>query len=167
MEDNDLSQAKTKSGNGASGMAADWHYRRGDIYLADLGMPDGSVQGGVRPIIIVQNNTANRHAPTVTYVPLTSRLKKSRQPTHYLLRKASGLAKPSMVQAEQLGTRNKTCILRYIGRVDARQMRHIDLAIIVHLFLEKYFLTEEDRKAFRIDRTCRVWQKGHHRRFGR
>ena len=165
MEDNDLSRMKTESR--ASGMAADWHYRRGDIYLADLGAPDGSVQGGVRPIIIVQNNTANRHAPTVTYVPLTSRLKKSRQPTHYLLRKTSGLAKPSMVQAEQLGTRNKTCILHYIGRVDARQMRRIDLAIIVHLFLEKYFLTEEDRKEFRVDRTCRVWRKGHRRRSGR
>ena len=99
-------------------MKSGWVFRRGDLYLANLGKPEGSRQGGVRPIVVLQNDVGNYYAPTLTLAPLTSKTeKKKQQPTHYLLRKAKGLQRPSTVLAEQLGTFDKTCIIRYLGRV--------------------------------------------------
>ena len=70
-------------------MKEDWVYRRGDIYLANLGKPEGSQQGGVRPVVILQNDIGNYYSPTLTLAPLTSKTeKKKRQPTHYYIRKA-------------------------------------------------------------------------------
>ena len=60
----------------------DWNYRRGDIYLADLGEHRGNIQGGVRPVINIQNNSGNFFGPTLIVVPLTTELKKLGQPTH-------------------------------------------------------------------------------------
>lgn len=115
-------------------MKQDWVYRRGDLYLADLGKPEGSEQGGVRPVVVLQNDVGNFYAPTITIAPLTSRIeKKKSQPTHYLLRKAKGLQRPSMVLAEQLTTRSKTRVIRYLGKVSKGQMRGIDEAVRVHL----------------------------------
>lgn len=115
-------------------MKQDWVYRRGDLYLADLGKPEGSEQGGVRPVVVLQNDVGNFYAPTITIAPLTSRIeKKKSQPTHYLLRKAKGLQRPSMVLAEQLTTRSKTRVIRYLGKVSKGQMGGIDEAVRVHL----------------------------------
>ena len=79
--------------------------KRGDIYFTDLGAVTGCCQCGVRPVIIVSNDTANEHSPTITVVPLTSQMKKRNQPTHVVLghREATGLSKPSMVLCEQVG----------------------------------------------------------------
>ena len=91
-------------------MKENWVYRRGDLYLANLGVPVGSKQGGVRPVVVLQNDVGNYYAPTITIAPLTSKIEKKRkQPTHFFLRKAKGLAKPSMVLAEQLDTCDKIC----------------------------------------------------------
>ena len=80
-------------------MKENWVYRRGDLYLANLGVPVGSKQGGVRPVVVLQNDVGNYYAPTITIAPLTSKIEKKRkQPTHFFLRKAKGLAKPSMVE---------------------------------------------------------------------
>ncbi|WP_426744100.1 type II toxin-antitoxin system PemK/MazF family toxin [Gemmiger formicilis] len=99
-------------------MKEKWVYRRGDLYLANLGVPVGSKQGGVRPVVVLQNDVGNYYAPTITIAPLTSKIEKKRkQPTHFFLRKAKGLAKPSMVLAEQLDTCDKICVIRYLGRV--------------------------------------------------
>ena len=99
-------------------MKENWVYRRGDLYLANLGVPGGSKQGGVRPVVVLQNDVGNYYAPTITIAPLTSKIEKKRkQPTHFFLRKAKGLAKPSMVLAEQLDTCDKICVIRYLGRV--------------------------------------------------
>lgn len=115
-------------------MKSGWVFRRGDLYLANLGNPEGSRQGGVRPIVVLQNDVGNYYAPTLTLAPLTSKTeKKKQQPTHYLLRKAKGLQRPSTVLAEQLGTFDKTCIIRYLGRVSGGQMRGIDEAVKVQL----------------------------------
>ncbi|MDD6503046.1 MAG: type II toxin-antitoxin system PemK/MazF family toxin [Oscillospiraceae bacterium] len=115
-------------------MKQDWIYRRGDLYLANLGKPEGSEQGGVRPVVVLQNDVGNFYAPTITIAPLTSKIdKKKNQPTHYLLRKAKGLQRPSMVLAEQLTTRSKTRMIRYLGKVSKGQMRGIDEAVRVHL----------------------------------
>ena len=89
-------------------MKENWVYRRGDIYLANLGVPIGSKQGGVRPVVVLQNDVGNFYSPTITVAPLTTKIQKKRsQPTHYFLRKAKGLARSSMVLAEQLDTCDK------------------------------------------------------------
>lgn len=107
-------------------MKETWVYRRGDIYLANLGAPVGSQQGGVRPVVVLQNDVGNYYSPTITIAPLTTKTEKKRhQPTHYRIRKAKGLCRSSMVLAEQLGTYDKSCIRRYIGKVSKGQMRGI------------------------------------------
>ena len=101
-------------------MKSDWVYRRGDLYLANLGVPEGSRQGGVRPIVVLQNDVGNYFAPTITLAPLTSKIeKKKQQPTHYLLRRAKGLQRPSTVLAEQLGTFDKANIIGCIETYEA------------------------------------------------
>ena len=113
-------------------MKENWVYRRGDLYLANLGVPVGSKQGGVRPVVVLQNDVGNYYSPTITIAPLTSKIEKKRkQPTHFFLRKAKGLAKPSMVLAEQLDTCDKVCVIRYLGRVSKGQMRGIDESTIM------------------------------------
>lgn len=115
-------------------MKENWVYRRGDLYLANLGVPVGSKQGGVRPVVVLQNDVGNYYALTITIAPLTSKIEKKRkQPTHFFLRKAKGLAKPSMVLAEQLDTCDKVCVIRYLGRVSKGQMRGIEIRIHMHL----------------------------------
>lgn len=95
-------------------------------------MPVGSQQGGVRPVVILQNDIGNFHAPTLTLALLTTKVEKKRkQSTHYYLRKALGLDRPSTVLAEQLGTYDKQCIIRYLGRATKGQMRGIDEAVKV------------------------------------
>ena len=113
-------------------MKENWVYRRGDLYLANLGVPVGSKQGGVRPVVVLQNDVSNYYAPTITIAPLTSKIEKKRkQPTHFFLCKAKGLAKSSMVLAEQLDTCDKVCVIRYLGRVSKGQMRGIDESTIM------------------------------------
>ena len=128
-------------------MKQDWVYRRGDLYLANLGIPVGSKQGGVRPVVVLQNNVGNYYAPTITIAPLTSKVdKKKNQPTHYFIRKAKGLEKPSMVLAEQLDTCDKLCVIRYLGKVSKGQMRGIDEAVKKQL---GYYMDETRRKTDR------------------
>ena len=139
-------------------MSKDWIFKRGDLYLADLGPPRGSAQGGTRPIVILQNEKANYYSPTVTHAPLTSNIeKKKRQPTHCLIRRAPGLSRPSMVLAEQIDTLDKKNIIRYLGRVDAEQMRKIDEAVRVHLgyYVPQYVTTGIDRRERRLRRRHR------------
>ena len=76
-----------------------WIYKRGDIYLADLSTPAGSVQGGVRPVINIQNNTGSFFGPTLIVIPLTTELKKLNQPTHYVLQKQRGPEQISMSES--------------------------------------------------------------------
>lgn len=125
-------------------MKENWVYRRGDIYLANLGVPIGSKQGGVRPVVVLQNDVGNFYSPTITVAPLTTKIQKKRsQPTHYFLRKAKGLARSSMVLAEQLDTCDKTCVIRYLGKVSKGQMRGIDEAVKVQL---GYYIPEQAEK---------------------
>lgn len=72
-------------------MKENWVYRRGDIYLANLGVPIGSKQGGVRPVVVLQNDVGNFYSPTITVAPLTTKIQKKRsQPTHYFLGRQKG-----------------------------------------------------------------------------
>ena len=96
--------------------------KRGDIYFTDLGAVTSCCQCGVRPVIIVSNDTANEHSPTITVVPLTSQMKKRNQPTHVVLghREATGLSKPSMVLCEQVRSLDKTALGNCVGRIVSR-----------------------------------------------
>ena len=117
-------------------MDANWEYRRGDIYLADLSPFCGSEQGGVRPVVVIQNNTGNRHAPTLVVATVTARTrKKTKQPTHFLIRDNPALSRPSMVLLEQIRTIDKQRIERYLGRVTRQEMFGINRALLVSLDL--------------------------------
>ncbi len=103
-----------------------WHYRRGDIYMANLNPFKGSEQGGTRPVLVLQNNDGNFYCPTLIVAPMTTQLKKLDQPTHYLIRDNSALAAPSMVEFEQITTIDKSRIIGYIGKLTKEQMLEID-----------------------------------------
>ena len=81
-------------------MHPDWIYRRGDIYLAELNPVVGSEQGGIRPVVNVQNNTANFYSTLIWGLPVTSHLKKEELPTHVMIGREGGVKKNSMVLAE-------------------------------------------------------------------
>lgn len=91
----------------------------GEIYLCNLGEPKGSVQSGVRPVLVIQNNIGNEHSPTIVVATITSVLKKLNQPTHILLDTSCGLKEISMVMLEQVRTIDKSCeIIEYIGIIE-------------------------------------------------
>ena len=111
-------------------------YRRGDILLADLGKPIGSVQGGCRPVVVIQNDIGNKYAPTLIVAPITSRIwKKAEQPTHYQLNKLECLSESSMVLLEQITTIDKSRVKKNIGKLDKAQMKKIDYCIEISLGL--------------------------------
>lgn len=118
---------------GRSEMREQTAFRRGDIFLADLGVPHGSEQGGKRPVVIMQNDAGCFFLPTVTMVPLTSNLKKPYLKTHYILDHTKILRYRSMAEAEQIGTIDKNRIIRYIGHVESRDMDGIAEALRNHL----------------------------------
>ncbi|MCD8352917.1 MAG: type II toxin-antitoxin system PemK/MazF family toxin [Clostridiales bacterium] len=117
-------------------MRENWVYRRGDVYLADCGEWRGSIQGGIRPVVVMQNNTGNRHSPTLCVVKLTSKVKKKpNQPTHYTLKNVRGIPYPSQVLAEQPDTINKSDIIRYMAHLSDRHMVEISRCLEVELAL--------------------------------
>ena len=106
--------------------------RRGDIYYADLSPVVGSEQGGVRPVLIVQNDTGNRHSPTVIAAAITSQLGKAKLPTHIALAaQGSGLPRDSVILLEQIRTLDKKRLRERMGRVDGAVMEKVDAAIAV------------------------------------
>ncbi len=106
--------------------------KRGDIYYADLSPVVGSEQGGMRPVLIVQNDTGNKHSPTVIAAAITSQIGKARLPTHIELSARSfGLTKDSVVLLEQIRTIDKKRLKERMGRVDDELMTKVDNAIAV------------------------------------
>ena len=106
--------------------------KRGDIFYADLSPVVGSEQGGVRPVLIVQNDTGNRHSPTVIAAAITSQTGKARLPTHISLAAMScGLPKDSVVLLEQIRTLDMRRLREHMGRVDETMMKQVDTAIAV------------------------------------
>ena len=104
--------------------------RRGDIYYADLRPVVGSEQGGVRPVLVIQNDTGNRHSPTVIVAAITTRVKKPGMPTHVALKAGEcGLKQDSMALLEQVRTLEKTRLTRYLGTVPPQTMRMVDTAL--------------------------------------
>ena len=110
----------------------DYGVKRGDIFYADLSPVVGSEQGGVRPVLIVQNDTGNRHSPTVIAAAITSQTGKARLPTHIeLSAKNYGLPKDSVVLLEQISTLDKKRLREHMGRLDDDQLQRVDSAIAV------------------------------------
>ncbi len=110
--------------------------KRGDIYYADLSPVVGSEQGGLRPVLIIQNDVGNRYSPTVIAAAITSRLGKTKLPTHIDVHaERAGLARDSVVLLEQLRTLDKRRLKERMGRLDDEMMREIDAAIAVSLGL--------------------------------
>ena len=107
----------------------DWVYRRGDMYIVNLNPFKGSEQGGTRPVLVLQNNTGNYYCPTLIVAPLSSKIKKRNQPTHFLLKKGRGLFMDSIVELEQIKTIDKSRVQRYIGKITKKQMAGIENAI--------------------------------------
>ena len=111
-----------------------WRYSRGDIYYANMEPHVGSEQGGERPVVVLQNDTGNKHSPTLIIATLTSRVDKKRHlPTHVLLYHNQGLKVPSIVQLEQIFTIDKRRLQRFIGNASAEEMVQIEAALKISL----------------------------------
>ena len=107
---------------------------RGELYSADLDPVVGSEQGGLRPVLIVQNDVGNRYSPTVIVLAVSSQLQKVRLPTHVLLSAGnSGLVRDSVVLAEQLRTLDKRRLRERIGALSPEQMEQVSAALRVSL----------------------------------
>jgi mRNA interferase MazF len=115
----------------------DSNIKRGDIFYADLSPVVGSEQGGTRPVLIVQNDTGNRHSPTVIAAAITSQTGKAKLPTHISLTgHSAGLTKDSVVLLEQIRTIDKRRLREHMGHVDNGTMNRIDSAIAVSFGLQ-------------------------------
>lgn len=105
--------------------------KRGDIYRADLDPVVGSEQGGVRPVLIIQNDTGNLHSPTVIVAAITGRRKKPNMPVHVpITAEESGLNADSVVLTEQVRTLEKSRLTKYLGHLSDGAMSRIDAALL-------------------------------------
>lgn len=111
--------------------------RRGDIYYADLRPVVGSEQGGVRPVLIIQNDVGNRHSPTVICAAITSRMNKAKLPTHIELNaKKYHMVKDSVVLLEQLRTIDKIRLKDKICHLDGEVLKKVNQALRISLELD-------------------------------
>jgi len=118
--------------------------KRGDIYYADLSPVVGSEQGGLRPVLIVQNDVGNRYSPTVIAAAITSRMSKTKLPTHIdIYANEVGLAKDSVILLEQIRTLDKRRLREKMGHLDNAVMERVNTAISVSFGLS----SDEGREA--------------------
>lgn len=111
--------------------------KRGDIYYADLRPVIGSEQGGVRPVLIVQNDTGNKHSPTVICAAITSKMNKAKLPTHVAINADEyGVVKDSVILLEQVRTIDKSRLKERVCHLDRDIMEKIDKALLVSLSLD-------------------------------
>lgn len=111
--------------------------RRGDIYYADLSPVIGSEQGGLRPVLIVQNDIGNKYSPTVIAAAITSKLTKSKLPTHIdIYGDKVGLAKDSVILLEQIRTIDKKRLKEKMGHLDSEVMTMVNNAITISFGLD-------------------------------
>ena len=122
--------------------------KRGDIYYADLSPVVGSEQGGLRPVLIIQNDVGNKYSPTVIAAAITSRLGKTRLPTHIdIYADKVGLAKDSVVLLEQVRTLDKRRLKEKMGHLDDSLMNEVNNAIAVSFGLGDAPATEDTHTA--------------------
>ena len=110
--------------------------RRGHIFYADLSPVVGSEQGGIRPVLIIQNNVGNKHSPTVICAAVTSRMNKAKLPTHIeISTRDYDIVKNSVILLEQIRTIDKQRLKEYVCHIDGGMMRKVDQAIRISLEL--------------------------------
>ena len=107
--------------------------RRGDLFYADLNPVVGSEQGGIRPVLVIQNDVGNHFSPTVVAAAITSRKAKNSLPTHILLENVPGLAPTSLLLLEQLRTIDRKWLRGYIGRISTEKMLEVDAALAISI----------------------------------
>ena len=111
--------------------------KRGDIFYADLRPVVGSEQGGIRPVLIVQNDMGNKHSPTVICVAITSKMNKAKLPTHIELSASKySLVKDSVILLEQIRTIDKSRLKEKVCHLDKEVLKKIDKALLVSLALD-------------------------------
>ena len=107
--------------------------KRGEIYFADLSPVVGSEQGGVRPILVIQNDIGNKYSPTVIAAAITSKLEKAKLPTHIELDSDNGLPKNSIVLLEQIRTLDKKRLKEKVCDISPYKMDEINQALLISL----------------------------------
>ena len=111
--------------------------RRGDIYYADLSPVVGSEQGGIRPVLIIQNDIGNRHSPTVICAAITSRMNKAKLPTHIALDAGKyHLMKDSVILLEQIRTIDKSRLKEKVCHLDDAILHRVNYALCISLALD-------------------------------
>ena len=110
--------------------------RRGDIYYADLRPVIGSEQGGIRPVLIIQNDMGNKHSPTVICAAITSKMNKAKLPTHVeLVADKYGIVKDSVILLEQVRTIDKSRLRERVCHLDSTALKNVDRALMISLSL--------------------------------
>ena len=118
--------------------------KRGDVFYAELDPVIGSEQGGVRPVLIIQNDVGNQHSPTTIVAAITGQLTKAKLPTHVdLAGRENGLAKNSVVLVEQVRSIDKTRLKEYICTLDKQIMEQVDQALLISMGLRWNTVREE------------------------
>lgn len=107
--------------------------KRGELYYADLSPVVGSEQGGIRPVLVVQNDVGNKYSPTIIAAAVTSKINKAKLPTHIELPSAYGLAKDSVILLEQIRTLDKRRLKERIGELPPATMVRVNRAILISL----------------------------------
>ena len=122
--------------------------KRGDIFYADLSPVIGSEQGGLRPVLIVQNDVGNKYSPTVIAAAITSRMGKTRLPTHIDIHADRvGLSKDSVILLEQIRTLDKKRLKEKMGHLDDDVMNRVDLAIAVSFGIgERVYTSQREQR---------------------
>lgn len=110
--------------------------KRGDIYYADLSPVIGSEQGGVRPVLVIQNDIGNRYSPTIIIAAITSQINKAKLPTHIeVVASDYGLPKDSVILLEQIRTIDKRRLEEKIGHIDEEMMDKVNDGLMISLGL--------------------------------
>ena len=111
--------------------------KRGDVFFADLDPVVGTEQGGIRPVLVVQNNIGNRYSPTLVVLPLST-AKKNYLPTHIHICGSKSLPRDSIVLAEQIRTIDRYRLREYVGSIDKEIMDEINRAMKISIGVDRY-----------------------------
>ena len=111
-------------------MIKNYEIKKGDIYYAMLDPVIGSEQDGKRPVVVIQNNLANKHSPTIIVAPITTVIKKTYLPTHIVIYKNNFLKKNSTILIEQIRVIDKSRITTFLGKLTEFQIQKVDKALV-------------------------------------
>lgn len=117
-------------------MISNYEIKKGNVYYAMLDPVIGSEQDGKRPVVVIQNNLANKYSPTVIIAPITTVMKKTYLPTHIIIEKNNFLKKDSIILLEQVRVIDKTRLLTFLGKLTRTQVQQVDKALVKALSID-------------------------------